>query len=694
MQSDDLVLRRTENLRRLFHPKRIAVVGASTDASKAGTQALRTLSGFPGELIAVNPKAKEILGFPCVPSVLDLPDDVDLAILAIPAAYCVKAAEDAAARGVGGIFIISGGFGETGGEGAKLQDQLQEICQRTGMRLLGPNTSGFINPRSGCVASFVPGVDQLESGSIAVVAQSGGVNLTVSFLIAQLSGGLSLAVGLGNAVDISAADMLSLLAEDAETKVIALHLEGVPNGRVLFEAVRKAIAVKPVVALVAGRNDIGEFAVSHTGNLMGSYQRTVDALTQAGAVIVNSTDDLAQAAVVLSQGRLPARKNPSFALVTGQAGPGLLIADGLKTNRVEMPELDGEVLEVIESLLPPMTFIKNPVDTGRPGTTFAAVVDAVSAAGNIDGVLVYTLCEPAVFDPLATLLPVKERHAKPIVFGTQGIFAEVRQTIATMQKHGLPTVASPERLVLAATVLASDARGQWRQSEPYEHIAEIMRPETGSFDEDRAKALLEAYGIATPKRRLCTGRAEVMAGFGEMQVPVVLKIAAHDVPHKSDVGGVHLNIRTVDQLVVALDRIDAIPTSDPGKYLLEEMAQEGIELIAGGLRDPSWGPIVVLGIGGVMAEALGDSAVRLAPVRAVDVSDMLESLRGRKLLDGFRQFPPCNRPAISFVLQQIGRLLIEHPEIQEIEINPLMVNASGAVALDALVVMRNEVTPS
>lgn len=687
MASNELNQIRRTNLQRLFNPKSIAVIGASTDLSKAGSQALLSLKNFPGKLMAVNPKASEILGFPCYPSVSDLPEAVDLAVLAIPAVHCIRAAEEAAQRGVGGIFIISGGFGEVGGDGLKLQQELSDICRRTGLRLLGPNTSGFINPYLDCVASFVPGVDQLRRGDVAVIAQSGGVNLTISFLIDHLGYGISLAAGLGNAVDVSAADVLPMLAADPNTKAIALHLEGVPDGRRLFEAVRAATAIKPVVALVAGKNDIGEFAVSHTGNLMGSHQRTVSALIQAGAVVVNSTEELAQAAVLLAQGRLPAKQHPAIALVTGQAGPGLLIMDGLKTANVAVPELSPSAQQEIAHHLPPMTFIKNPVDTGRPGPGFSRVVEAVAQADNIDAVLVYSLSEPAVLDPVTALAAAKA-CGKPVVFGTLGLPAHVQPTQIALRDAEIPCVLSPERLVLAGSVLAADAQGRWNQTQRSAAVQTTPQQRINSTpSESVAKELLAGYGIRSPQRVLCSSRTEAMQAFEQLSKPLVVKISAEDVPHKTEVGGVHLHIRDRQQFEAALDAIAKIPTRDPGKVLIEEMAAEGVELIVGGIRDASWGVVLMVGIGGVMAEAMADSSVRLAPVSDIDVSNMLGELRGRKLLDGFRHLPKCNREAITTVVKAVGQLMLEHPEIAELEINPLRVNAEGALALDALVAL-------
>ncbi|MAS03903.1 MAG: hypothetical protein CL534_04325 [Ahrensia sp.] len=681
--------KRRNNISRLFNPKSIAVVGASKDPAKAGSQALKTLSGFPGKLVAVHPRETEIQGFPCYPSLTDLPEPVDLAILAIPARHCVQAAADAAARGVGGVFIVSGGFGETGEEGAELERQLEEICRTTGLRLLGPNTSGFVNPAAGCIASFVPGVDTIAAGNIAVVAQSGGVNLSVGYLLDSLGEGVSIAAGLGNAADIGTRDMLELLADDENTAAIALHLEGVTDGRAMFETLRRVTPRKPVVAVVAGRADIGEFAVSHTGNLMGSRERTVAALTQGGAIVVDTLDDLAQAVAVLSRRRLPPKSANGMALITGQAGPGLLITDALKSADIALPELAGDTMERIGELLPPMTFIKNPIDTGRPGPGFPDVVRAAAEDDAIDAVLVFGISEPSVLDPAEALRPAHEATGKPVLFGTLGPAPDLEKARNDLKPSGTPMVLGPDRLALAGIALDADARHQWLLSQRSERTASPdAETLSGPFDESSAKQLMRSYGISAPRSVLCETRDEAVRAFAELDKPVVVKIAAADVAHKTEVGGVILNVRDDKGLEDALDRIGRIPTATPGRVLIEEMAPAGVELIVGGVRDPSWGPCVVIGLGGVLAEAVSDSSVALAPLGEADVAHMLDGLRGKKVLDGFRDLPRCDRAAIAAVAIAVGQLLADHPEIREVEINPLRVNEAGAVALDALVVLE------
>lgn len=680
---------RQQNLNRILNPRSIAVVGASSDPGKAGSQAIASLREFPGKLVAVHPRETEIQGFPCYPSLTAVPEPVDLAILAIPAKLCIQAAREAAESGVGGIFIISGGFAETGEAGSALQAELAAICRESGMRLLGPNTSGFINPHVECTASFVPGVDKLRKGRIAVVAQSGGVNLTLAFLLERLGEGISLAVGLGNAVDIGSSDVLSMLSQDGNTAAIALHLEGVPQGRQLFDALKLVTCKKPVVALIAGKSDVGEFAVSHTGNLMGSYQRTASALIQAGAVVVDTTDELVQAAAILANGRLPPSAECAFGVVTGQAGPGLLIVDGLKSAGLSVPNLTNDTAQAIEKLLPPMTFVKNPVDTGRPGPSFPEIVRLVAADPQISATLVYGISEPAVLQPEIALKPAVDAGHK-IVFGTAGLTPDIQAAADALAKMGVSTVFSPERLVLGARVLAADARAQWRLHKGTGAASVAKTPVTGSLSEAQAKRFLKDYGISAPFSLLCKSAEEAIAAFVRLRKPVAAKVSATGIAHKTEAGGVHLNIRSESELKAAVDAILGIPSEGEIGILVEEMAPSGVELIVGGVRDPSWGPVVMVGMGGVTAEAFGDSSVRLAPVSTDDVAEMLDGLRSKKLLDGFRNLPVCDRGKIAEVVTAIGRVLLEHPEIAEIEINPLRITQDGPIALDALIVTTNE----
>lgn len=683
------------SLARLFDPKSIAVIGASSAPEKAGYQMLRALRGFPGKLYPINPKASTILDYRAYASLgaitAQTGKPIDLAILTIPAAASVEALREAAAAGCGGAIIISGGFGEAGAAGHTLQDELAHICRETGIRLLGPNTSGFINAPARCSASFAPGAEEIAAGSIAVVAQSGGVNLTLAFLIHRLGLGLSLAVGLGNMVDVDAADVLDFLAHHEPTRAIALHLEGVSDGRKLFDALRRVTPLKPVVALAVGRSDVGEFAQSHTGKLIGSYARKITALRQAGAVIVDTTDELADAVAVLSKARIPPKSNPGLGILTGQAGPGLLIVDRLKSQGASVPELSDAAQARIRSLLPPLTFMRNPVDTGRPGPGFPRVLQAIAEDEAIDAIAVFSLHEPAAVDPLIALTEAGKKTQKPLLFGTMGVDAHIGPTLTALWAAGIPALSSPERLALAARVLFDDAR-EARRLSLGSGGSELNRAQTigCDLDEAEAKDLLYRYGIASPARVACDSHAAARAAFTVLTTPLVAKILSSEVAHKTEVGGVVLNLRTPSELEAALAQLDAIPLQGRRRYLLEEMAPPGVELIAGAVRDPSFGETVMVGLGGTAAEALNDTALRLAPIDEGEATEMLDELRGRALLDGWRGAPAIDRQSLARAIVAIGRIMMDHADIAAIDVNPLRAYPHGVLALDALMVRAKQ----
>jgi acetyltransferase len=413
----------------------------------------------------------------------------------------------------------------------------------------------------------------------------------------------------------------------------------------------------------------------------------VAALRQSGVVVVDTTDEAADAVVALARQRIAPKPDPGIGVLTGQAGPGLLIVDRLKAAGVSVPELASENVQRIESLLPPLTFVRNPVDTGRPSPAFPAVLRAIADDPGIDAVAVFALHEPAALDPVAVLGP---GAGKPLLFATTGLPESIAPTLAALTQAGIPAFGSPERLATAARALAEDARLAWRvrRGAVATPIATPQGVPEAPFDEAKAKALVTAYGIPVPDGVACSTRAEAPAAFAALRKPVVAKILAAEVAHKTEAGGVKVGIDSPTALERALAALDAIPLSGPRRYLIEEMAPVGTELIAGAVRDPSFGPVVLVGLGGTAAEALQDTAVRLAPLSEEDALGMLDELRGRRLLDGWRGAPPVDRGAIARAIVALGRILIEHPTLAEIEINPLRATAGGVLALDALVIVE------
>ena len=671
----------------LLHPRHIAVVGASDSPGKAGHALTRTLDGFPGELYPVNPAGGTIAGRVAYPSVADIGAPVDLAVLAVPPRVVPKVLIDCGTAGVPAAIVCSGGFAEAGPDGAALQDTVTAIARGNGIRLLGPNTSGYVNPADGVFATFVPGVTDLAPGPAAIVAQSGGVNLALCFLAAAEGLGVRLGVGLGNAVDVGFAEVLDHLAADDATEVIGLHVEGVSDGRALADAVARAAARKPVVALKVGRTDVGDFARSHTGAITGPFALTRAALAQAGAVVVDDPTELVDAVRALAAGRVPPADRPGVGVLTGQAGPGLIIADTLAAAGVRVPPLSVATRAGIGELLPPLTYQNNPVDTGRPGESFGAVAAVLAADPEVDALAVYAIDEPDALDLAATVAAVA---TVPVLVGSGGLPA-----VLDARQAGLaaPLFRSPDRLARAVAALAADSAAAYRLARrPAARGATGRRLGPAAPDEHHAKELLAERGLAVPDRCACDTRAQAHQALAALGGPVVVKIRAAGLAHKSDVDGVQAGVRTTADLDAALDAVDAAARAlgtDP-RYLVERQAPPGPELIAGATRDPAFGPAVLLALGGTGVELAADPVLRLAPLSDVDARDMVAALP-EPLLAGYRGAPPVDRDAVAAAVRAVTGLLLDHDDVLAVEVNPVRLTRDGPVALDAVIVLEEQV---
>ncbi|AOD24877.1 acyl-CoA synthetase (plasmid) [Rhodococcus sp. p52] len=690
------------DLRSLFSPRGVAVVGASRSGAKLGAVMARSLRSFDGALGLVNSRnpdpgsglhasvaaASQALGAP-----------LDLAVLCVPAAACASAVEDAAAAGIKAALVCAGGFAESGEAGAAHQAALLEAARRTGVRLLGPNTSGFFSPAQKLTASFVPAAGDVPAGGVAVVAASGGINHALSFLLAEAGLGVSLAVGLGNATDVTAPDVLDHLRGDDATRVVALHVESVADGRRLVESVRALTERVPVVALVVGRNDVAEFAQSHTGALATSWRTTRAALRQAGAILVDDEQQLVDAVVALSHSRLAPAANPGVGIVTAQAGPGLLLMDSLRGHGVAVPGLSDGTVARIGELLPPLTYQRNPVDTGRPSETFGAVLEAVAADPGVDVVATYALTEPDSIDLAATVPAASAASAVPTLVGLGGAPEEVREIRRRLHAAGVAAYGAPTALATGAAALVEDARRQHRARQDAgagtdggadgadggADASSFPMVTRTAWDEDEAKALVGRLGFRTMARRACQSDAEAHAALDAVGGPVAVKLLDAAVLHKTEIGGVRLGVRTHDELDEALA---ALRAAGADRVLVEAMAPSGVDLIVGARRDPVFGPVVLLGLGGTVAEALQDVSLRVAPLSPAEAATMPDDLAGRALLEGFRGSPTLDRSELAALLSALGALLLDHPHLGDVEINPLRVTADGLVALDAVVTTK------
>jgi acetate---CoA ligase (ADP-forming) len=692
------------DLRPLFAPRGVAVIGASRSGAKLGAVMARSLRSFDGALGLVNsrnpdPGAGLHASVAAASTALGTP--LDLAVLCVPAAACASAVEDAAAAGTKAALVCAGGFAESGEAGAAHQAALLEAARRTGVRLLGPNTSGFFSPAQRLTASFVPAAADVPAGGVAVVAASGGINHALSFLLAEAGLGVSLAVGLGNATDVTAPDVLDYLREDDATRVVALHVESVADGRRLVESVRALTRRVPVVALVVGRNDVAEFAQSHTGALATSWRTTRAALRQAGAVLVDDEQQLVDAVAALSHGRLAPAADPGVGIVTAQAGPGLMLMDSLRGHGVAVPALEDATVARLGGLLPPLTYQRNPVDTGRPGETFGAVLQAVAADPAVDAVATYALTEPDSIDLVATVPAVSAGTAVPTLVGLGGAPEEVREIRRRLHDAGVAAYGAPTALATGVAALVEDARRRHHAGQDAEtgrpsdgeHLSDDGRDAATStpvvtgtaWDEDQAKALVEQLGFRTMPRRACATGAEAHAALDEIGGPVAVKLLDAAVLHKTEIGGVRLGVRTHEELDEALA---ALRAAGADRFLVEAMAPSGVDLILGARRDPVFGPVVLLGLGGTVAEALQDVSLRVAPLSPAEAATMPDDLAGQALLDGFRGSPALDRSELADLVSALGTLLLDAPRLGDVEINPLRVTADGLVALDAVVTTK------
>lgn len=684
-------MRTATDLRALFAPRGVAVIGTSRNGTKLGAVMARSLAEYPGGCVLVNSRnpdpADGVYG-----SVREAVEEtgrpVDLAVLCVPAAASADALAEAAEGGVRAAVACAGGFGEIGESGAAHERALADVVERTGVRLLGPNTSGFVVPGRGVVASFVPAAGGVRSGAVGVVAASGGVNHALAFALANEGTGVSVAAGIGTGIDVTAADVLEYLASDKATAAVALHIETVPDGPRLLAAVRAVTAAKPVVALVVGRSDVGDFARSHTGALATSWRATRAALRQAGAVVVDDERELVDAVAVLSRTRLPPAADPGIGVITAQAGPGLLLVDRLRADGLRVPELSEVTRGRIAEVLPPLTYQRNPVDTGRPDAGFATVLRAVADDPTIDVLVSYTLTEPDTVDLVSIAQEAGLPGSVPAVLTVGGLEDETSAVREQLHKIAVPTATTPAAAVNAVRALVADSRARHRAVSPAIGTPQAI-PEVPAraMDEAEAKAFLNALGIRTPPSRVCTSLAEARQALRELGGAVAVKILDAGVLHKTELGGVHLGVRTEEELAEAVRALTAIGAQ---RYLVESMAPSGVELVVGARRDPLFGPVVLVGLGGTAAEALADVSIRVAPVNAAEAAAMPGELAGSALLDGWRGSPALDRDELARIVAALGAALVAAPDLEEIDINPLRVTGSGLLALDAVVTSRQE----
>lgn len=693
------------SLHPFFHPRSIAIVGASSDPERIGGRPLRFLieAGFAGAIYPVNTAGHEQLqGRRAWRSVLDIAEPIDHAIVAVPLPAVEQAVADCARQGVKAVQVFTAGFAEAGPEGAALQQRLVEIARGAGMRLIGPNALGLINPGIGLFATFSTLLNGLKPGAgrIGLATQSGAFG-SASYGAAALRGmGLSVAVATGNEADVDVAECIAYLAQDAGTRVICTALEACRDGAALRAALLAAAdAGKPVVAMKIGRSALGAAAAAtHTGGLAGNDAVFDAVIQECGAVRASSIDEMLDIAQYLdSAAALPA--GPRVGVVTGSGGIGVLIADEAEPLGLALPPLPEEAQRSLRQILPFAT-PANPYDTTAQVTSvpqgIERTVETLLAQGGCDTVIAYLAhagLSPQRFAATeAALATLARLHPQQQLVVVMLATPEVQQRLA---QAGVVVFADASRAVraLGAAWALRQRRAALHRVAPPSPAAQ---PLADVSTEARAKACLAAAGLPVPAEQACATREAAVRAAEAIGYPVVAKILSADIPHKTEVGGVMLNLADADAVAAAFDELlrraaQHRPDARLDGVLIAPMLRGGIETIAGAIVDPAFGPMIMFGLGGIATELFRDVAFASAPLTPARAQALIDATRARQLLAGWRGAPPSDREALADALVKLSEFAAAHAhELAAVDINPLMVRAQGlgCACLDAVIERR------
>jgi acetyltransferase len=691
-------------LKGFFEPQGVAVVGASQNPSKLGYGVARNLvvSGYRGAIHFVNPHGGTLFDRPIYPDLASVPDPVDLAMVIIPAAGVPQILEECAQRGILSVVIGSGGFRETGPEGRALEARCLEVARRNGIRVLGPNCIGFLDTHLPIDTTFLPLPGPIP-GDIAFLSHSGAICEAVIDWARGQGFGLSRLVSLGNQMDLTEADVLPTTAADPETRVVAMYLEGVGNGPAFVEQAARVTRKKPVVAIKVGRSEHGRAAVaSHTGALAGRDAAYNAAFRRAGVIRAESTEEVFDWARALAWSPLPAGRR--IAVVTNAGGPGAIAVDALDANGLTMAGLTDETQAQLREMLPAAASIRNPVDmlAAAGAYEYANALRVLLMDDGVDGAMVILAPPPMTTASgiAGAIIPMIRSADKPVVVTLMG--EEMIANAARLFRQArVPEYRFPERAASALRVLAERAEQLAAMPEKARRPAGTRptaareslhgaAPGAGGFVEPGLAArVVAAYGIQTLREVVARTPQEAVAAARRLGFPVVLKVASPDIAHKSDAGGVALDLADAAAVASAFGDVTERPRAhQPEARVLgatvQRMLAPGQEVIIGAVRDDQFGPLVMFGSGGVEVEGLRDVAFALAPLTRGEAERLVESTWAGRRLRGFRNLPPADREATLDALVRLGQLAADLTEVAEVEVNPLRVlpAGGGAVALD------------
>ncbi len=678
------------SLTSFFNPRGVVVIGASTSPEKLGYGVARNLvqSGYRGAIHFVSQKQGQLFERPLYTDLAQVPDPVDLAILIVPPGATPETIKACGERGIGAAIIVSSGFREAGAEGAALERECVEIGHTQGVRLLGPNCIGTLDTHLPLDTTFLQ-PPMPTPGGIGFISHSGAFCAAIIDWARRQGFGFSQLASLGNQADVNETDMLPMLAADDHTRVIVLYMESVSDGRKFVDAARAVTRVKPVVALKVGRFEAGQkAAASHTGALAASDTAFDAAFEKAGILRADSAEQMFDWARALETCPLPRGKR--IAILTNAGGPGVIAADSLETNGLLLAKLSDSTLKELSANLPPAASVQNPVDmlASASPEQYATCLKLLLEDEDVNGVMVI-LPPPPMFkaeNVAEKIIEVIRQFDKPVVVSLMGSTL-IENARSRFEGSQVPTFPFPERAASALSALVKRAEFlDGLQSLPtleFPVNAEVGRLRTPNNPDE----LLATYDIPTTPIKLARDKDEVATIAKELGFPVVMKIASPDILHKSDVGGVLLDIKDSQQARTDYTQMishikSVMPEARIDGVHLQRQIPDGQEVIVGMVRDPQFGPLMMFGSGGIEVEGLKDVAFALAPLNQLEVREMMRKTWAGRKLKGFRSVPAVDQDSVVDVLIKLSRLAVENESIEEIEINPLRVLEAGAVAID------------
>ncbi|MBA7466184.1 Peptidyl-lysine N-acetyltransferase Pat [subsurface metagenome] len=694
---------------KLFNPKSIAVIGASRQEGKVGHSVLKNLLqyGYPGKIYPINPKAKEILRTRTYSTIFAVEGEIDLAVVAIPSQFVPSILKDCVNRGIGAVVIISAGFKESGKQGSQLERELVETIKNSSIRVLGPNCLGIIDTASSLNASFAAGMP--SPGNIAFFSQSGALCTAVLDWALGEDVGFSKFISLGNKADIDEVDLLLTLADDQETKVILGYLEGIEDGVRFMEVAKEVSRKKPVIIIKSGRTQAGARAASsHTGTLTGLDTAYEAAFRQCGIIRAETVQTLFDYAIAFAHQPLP--RGPNLAILTNAGGPGIIAADAVENSILQMASFRENTISKLRKELPSNASIYNPVDViGDAGADrYEKAMKTIVNDPGVDSLTVI-LAPQAMTDIKETAEVISKISSavsdKPIVSSFMGRL-EVKQGIRILRSGKIPNYSYPERTISALEAMVKYRK--WKEM-PSDKIlsfevnkkkaekifTKAKEKSEANLTAEETREVLSAYGFFLPQRIVTETSREAISAANSLGYPVVMKIVSPDILHKSDVGGVKVGITEKSQVARSFeDLISNAKRFMPEALILgvtvEEMIAPGKEVVLGSSRDPSFGPLLMFGLGGIYVEVLKDVSFRIAPLTFNEADLMIKEIRSYPILKGVRGEEPSDLIAVREALLRLSQLVTDFSEILEIDINPLMVlpAGKGAVVIDSRLTIK------